>query len=190
MFSGYPLVRQLVKFSVVGVSTTVLDFALFVGLAEVLNVNYLLSNVMSFSVSVMVNYLASMCFVFERRKGLGRCTVFVRFVALSIMGLGINSFCVWSVVEHTDLDCRVAKLLAALIVSAWNFVTRKIFLEAHRFAWCASAAERITVFCATNARVAENRALIFLRDVLNAYDEACSLALARRHVRLERRRVP
>ncbi len=129
MLSEHPLIKQMAKFSVVGVSATVLDFVLLVCLTEFLHVNYLLSSVLSFSVSIVLNYAASMRFVFTRREGMRRRVAFARFVGLSVAGLGINSLCMWAIVEGLAWDYRFAKVVAALVGSAWNFVTRKLFLE-------------------------------------------------------------
>ena len=187
MLSNHPLIQQMARFSVVGVSATVLDFVLLVFLTEVLGCNYLLSNVASFTVSIVVNYLASMRFVFEKRDGMRGRSAFARFVGLSVAGLVINSFCMWAIVERGGIDYRAAKVLAALIVSVWNFVTRKIFLEQRRAGACLEMAEKLTAFCASHARAAESQALLFLRDVLSVYDEVRSWSTACRLVRLARR---
>ena len=52
------LVQQFMKFGVVGVIAFVIDYGLMVALTELAGVNYLISATISFTVSVVFNYLA------------------------------------------------------------------------------------------------------------------------------------
>jgi putative flippase GtrA len=123
------LLAQIAKFGAVGVVATAVDFCLLILLTEAFGLNYLVSATISFSVSVFVNYLASMRFVFARKKDISRTKEFAIFLTLSIVGLLINSACMWFGVEALSADYRIAKVLATIIVMAWNFISRKVFLE-------------------------------------------------------------
>lgn len=57
--------------------------------------NYLISATISFTVSVVFNYLASMRYVFTHKQGLSRRREFVIFVVLSVIGLGVNDLLMW-----------------------------------------------------------------------------------------------
>ena len=95
-----------------------------------------------FVISVIVNYILSMKYVFERREDLDRKKEFTIFVVLSIIGLGINEliilFCIdlvyanWAWLHNligATLATAGAKIVATAVVMVYNFVTRKIFLE-------------------------------------------------------------
>lgn len=82
-------------------------------------------------VSVIFNYVASMRYVFKRKDDMSRRREFIIFVALSVAGLGINDLFMWLMVDHLFIDYRISKIVVTFIVAVWNFVTRKIFLEAH-----------------------------------------------------------
>ena len=124
------LFAQFVKFGIVGVIATAIDFALLIFLTEVFQVNYLVSATIAFSVAVIFNYLASMRFVFTHKEELSRRKEFIIFVVLSVIGLLINNACMWLGVEIFAIDYRITKILATVIVTMWNFITRKIFLDA------------------------------------------------------------
>ena len=106
------------KFGVVGVIAFVIDYGLLALLTEAFGVNYLVSATISFTASVVFNYAASM-----------RCE-FAIFVVLSVIGLGINNGCMWAGVEFLGIHYLIVKIGATFIVMVWNFVTRKIFLDA------------------------------------------------------------
>lgn len=123
------LIEQLLKFGVVGVIATVIDFGVMIFLTEVFGVNPVASATVSFVVSLVFNYLASMRYVFQHRSDLSRQREFIIFVVLSVIGLGINDLLMWLGTAFTVIDYRLVKVLATAIVMIWNFVTRKIFLE-------------------------------------------------------------
>lgn len=94
-----------------------------------------------FIISVIVNYVLSMHFVFERREDLDKQQEFVIFIILSAIGLALNLIIMWllnhplydniSILRKISANLYVAasKIIATAIVTVYNFVTRKIFLE-------------------------------------------------------------
>lgn len=125
------LLAQIMKFGVVGVIATVIDFGVMIFLTEVFGINPVASATVSFTVSVIFNYLASMRYVFSHREGMSRQREFVIFIVLSVIGLVINDALMWVGTEMTPVDYRIVKVLATAVVMVWNFVSRKVFLERH-----------------------------------------------------------
>lgn len=119
---------QLIKFAIVGVIAALVDVGVLVVLKELLLVDVLLSSAVSFCVSVTVNYLLSMTFVFKSKKQ-SKLYEFIIFVLLSIGGLGLNQLILWIGVKFTSLYYLAVKFFAMVIVPVYNFVTRKMFLE-------------------------------------------------------------
>lgn len=124
------IVQQFMKFGVVGVIAFVIDYGLMVFLTEVFGINYLISATISFCVSTVFNYFASMRYVFRHKEGMSRHREFVIFVALSVVGLLLNNLCMWAGVELLHIHYMITKIGATAIVSVFNFVTRKMFLDA------------------------------------------------------------
>ena len=123
------LIAQFMKFGVVGVIAFVIDYGLLALLTEVFGVNYLVSATISFTVSVIFNYLASMRYVFTHKEDMSRRREFIIFVVLSVIGLIINNLCMWAGVELLSVHYLITKIFATAVVMVWNFVTRKIFLD-------------------------------------------------------------
>lgn len=123
------LIAQFAKFGVVGVIAFVIDYGLMVLLTELFNVNYLISATISFTVSVIFNYVASMRYVFTHKEGLSRRREFIIFVVLSVIGLLINDALMWVGVDLFSISYLLIKIFATAVVMVWNFVTRKIFLD-------------------------------------------------------------
>lgn len=131
------LIAQFMKFGVVGFIAFIIDYGLLAFCTEILHFNYLVSATIGFTVSVVFNYFASMRYVFTHKEDMSRRREFVIFVVLSIIGLLLNNAILWAGVEiprwpgwleeHSYL---IVKIFATAVVMVWNFVTRKIFLDA------------------------------------------------------------
>jgi len=124
------LLVQFARFFLVGVTATLIDFGLLILFTEFFGTHYLVGNTLSFLVATVFNYAVSMLFVFKRKDDISRQKEFLIFLVLSVIGLAINSACMWATVSLLSLDYRIAKLLATVITTAWNFISRKVFLDA------------------------------------------------------------
>lgn len=125
------LISQILKFGVVGVIAFLIDYGVLILLTECFHVFYLLSAMISFTVSVVFNYIASMRYVFTGREDMSRSREFVLFVVLSLIGLVINEVFMWLLVDKMFIHYMISKIFVTAIVMVWNFVTRKLFLEDH-----------------------------------------------------------
>lgn len=121
--------EQIIKFGFVGFLCFFIDYGVMVFLTEVFRIDYLVSSGISFTVSVIVNYILSITFVFETDKDKNKLKEFVVFVFLSVFGLGINEACMWLAVEAAGIYYMISKIGATAVVMVYNFVTRKIFIE-------------------------------------------------------------
>lgn len=135
------LIEQIVKFGLVGVLCTLIDFACYTG-CNLIGIPYLISGIVGFTVSVIFNYILSMKYVFERREDISRRKEFIVFVILSVIGLVLNEFLLYICVDlvyiqvswlqelfNRDIAEIVAKLCATVVVMIYNFVSRKLILE-------------------------------------------------------------
>jgi putative flippase GtrA len=127
------LIEQFLKFGVVGVIAFAIDY----GVLMLLNVGFGMDSVIaaaiSFTISVVFNYVASMRFVFTHREDLSKTKEFIIFVVLSVIGLIINELCMWAgqgILGVTPFDVTVTKLFATAVVMVWNFFSRKKWLDA------------------------------------------------------------
>lgn len=124
------LFAQLIKFGIVGVVATVIDFAVLTILTEFFGVHYLTSAAIGFIVSTLFNYFASMRYVFNSRFGANeKHKELMIFVVLSVVGLVLNQIFMWLFVEIVGIFYIFSKVFATTLVMGWNFVSRKIWIE-------------------------------------------------------------
>ncbi len=123
------LIKQIIRFGFVGGTAFVIDFGVFWLLTEFVGINYLLSNVVAFTVSVIYNYILSIYWVFDTKKTGNKVFEAVVFIVLSVVGLGINEAIIWLCVDKLTFHSLLSKIIATAIVMVYNFITRKLFLE-------------------------------------------------------------
>ncbi|MBM6685024.1 GtrA family protein [Faecalicatena contorta] len=122
------LLAQIIKFGLVGFLCFFIDYGIMVFLTEVAGVHYLFSSGISFTVSVVVNYVLSLTYVFETEKG-NKIKEFIIFVVLSVIGLGINQVLMWFCVDILGIFYMISKIGATAVVMVYNFVSRKVVME-------------------------------------------------------------
>lgn len=147
------LIEQMLKFGIVGfvcffidyiIGLITLNIVLAIGVfgADSFSMGSQIGSALGFTVSVIVNYILSFKFVFERKEDMNRKAEFIIFVILSVIGLGLNQLIIWvcTVPIYSNivwikklfgynLAYTAAKVIATAIVMVYNFITRKIFLE-------------------------------------------------------------
>ncbi len=136
------LFEQIMRFGIVGVISFLVDFTVYTVLCNVIGVHYLIAGIAGFTISVIVNYILSMGFVFKRRDDISRRREFIVFVMLSLIGAGLNELILFICIDliysnwpwaqswcAEQLANIGAKVVATGVVMVYNFVSRKIFLE-------------------------------------------------------------
>lgn len=122
------LIDQILKFGVVGGLAFLIDYGLLYVLTEFVGIHYLISSVISFTVSLIFNYILSIKWVFDVTKKQTAKEITI-FVILSVIGLGINQVVMYVGSDLLHIYYMLTKIVATAIVMVWNFITRKIFIE-------------------------------------------------------------
>lgn len=124
--------EELVRFCLVGGICFLVDYGLLYVCTEHFGIYYLYSSAIAFSVSVVLNYWLCLRFVFSGAKasqgsGFASQTAgqAALFIGSSIAGLGLNQLCMWLFVSWGGIHYMLAKILATIVVTAWNYVMKR-----------------------------------------------------------------
>lgn len=120
---------QIFKFGIVGVIATIIDFAFLYIFKEFCSLPVLLSNTLSFCISVAYNYWASVKWVFNVNKEKDPKKSFILFIMFSVIGLLLNDLIMHIATDKLSIYYMLSKIIATVIVMIFNFITRKMFLE-------------------------------------------------------------
>ena len=123
------LIEQLFKFGIVGIIAFVIDYSVLALCHEVFHINVLVSSAIAFTISVIVNYILSIRWVFDVNKNSSEKRNFILFIVLSLIGLALTELIMWCGTELLSINYLIVKIIATGIVMVFNFITRKIFLE-------------------------------------------------------------
>lgn len=121
--------KQFGKFAIVGLTSLAVDYALLMFLVEACEADLFFSTTVSFIVSVIINYVLSMKYVFDHREGMSRKREFTIFVILSAVGLGLNDLYMFVGVTMLNIGYQAMKLISTFLVTWYNFFSRKKFLS-------------------------------------------------------------
>ena len=122
---------QYCKFAVVGIASVIVDYVFMVFLTEntAFGLDYFQASAFSYTLSVFVNYILSMKYVFHGRDDMGKVKEASIFFVLSLVGLFLNQMMMWVAVEVFGIFYVAAKLLSTLLVTNYNYISRKKFFE-------------------------------------------------------------
>lgn len=124
------LIEQIIRFGIVGVIATAIDWVIFYSLFNLVSMWYILAKTIAFIIATVFNYLLSMKYVFKSKftadqKG----KEFQLFVLLSCIGMLLTLLLLWLSVEILHIDANIANVLVAVVVMSCNFIMRKLWLE-------------------------------------------------------------
>src|ERR1039457_2053268 len=114
-----PVLVQFVKYGIVGVSNTLLTFAVYTLLLKGFGVWYLAASAIGFVVGAVNGFLLNRRWTF--REHVGDALTPVRWGVVQTFGLGLNLGLLYVFVHDADLDKLLAQAFATIIVTVITF---------------------------------------------------------------------
>ena len=121
-------IAQLLKSVLVSLIAFAIDFATLVALTEAAGLHYLLSAALSFLVGATVSWALSVIWVFPVRRFSSKAVEYLLFIAVGVVGLGLNEALLWVFTEPLGIFYMASKVIAAALIFFWNFGARKLVL--------------------------------------------------------------
>ena len=129
MFNLYKKYEEIIKYLFFGVLTTlvsILSYALF---TRLFNINYLISNVLSWILAVLFAFITNKLYVFKsetNNKDLVK--EIIKFFEFRILSLLIELVIMYLFVDILKLNDMIVKIIAQVIVIVLNYVFSKVFV--------------------------------------------------------------
>ena len=121
--AGAPVLVQFVKFGIVGVSNTLLTFAVYTVLLKGFGVWYLAASAIGFGVGTVNSFLLNRRWTF--REHVGDTLTPVRWAIVQGCGLGINEGLLYLFVHDARLDKLLAQACATVVVTLTTFFANR-----------------------------------------------------------------
>lgn len=119
---------EFIRFFAAGGLAFIVDFLLLYALTDLLGINYLLSNILSFCVALLISYLLAIKWVFRYRKLSNVSLEFTMFALIGLTCLSSNEFAIWVLVELVKVHYLIAKILATGFTFMFSFLLKKVLL--------------------------------------------------------------
>jgi putative flippase GtrA len=117
------VVVQFVKFGLVGVSNTLLTFAIYTLLLKVFGVWYLAASAIGFAVGATNGFLLNRRWTF--REHVGDSLTPVRWAVVQGLGLAVNLGLLYVFVHDAKLDKLLAQACATIVVTISTFFANR-----------------------------------------------------------------
>lgn len=123
-FLKYIKQPQLIKYSIVGISGTLVDLITLFILFDVFKVNLYISVTIAFLLAVLNNYIFNKSWTFQIKTNKNK-KFFIKFLSVSIIGLILSLFLMHVFTFILGFWYLLSKILTSSIVIAWNFLANK-----------------------------------------------------------------
>ncbi len=112
---------KFIKFGVVGFSGVFVDFGFTYACKEWIKIPKYIANAIGFSIAASSNYLFNRWWTFHSHNPQVMME-YSQFLAISLIGLGINTLILWILVSKYKKHFYLSKLFAIGVVTIWNFL--------------------------------------------------------------------
>lgn len=119
---------QFMRYILVGALAFVVDFSFLFICTDLVGIHYLISASIGFIMGLIINYLLSIKWVFNRRNVENKLLEFQIFSIIGFFGLFLNEYLLWLFTDYFLIYYLFSKILAAIIILLWNFFARKFIL--------------------------------------------------------------
>lgn len=114
------LVSKFIKFGIVGFTGLFIDFGITYLTKEKLHITKYVANAIGFISAATSNYFLNRVWTFESHNP-EVMLEYSQFIAISLIGLVINTFILWFLVSKFKMNFYLAKVFAIAVVTVWNF---------------------------------------------------------------------
>lgn len=130
---------QFFRYAIVGGFAALADISVFYLAANIIGINHIIANTMSFIFGLLLNYFMSRVWVFNKQTQ-SMIRDFILFAVIGVIGLLLSNMILYVLVDlrllynifaiilsfNGDNFTKIsAKLVSVFIVLFWNFVARK-----------------------------------------------------------------
>ena len=126
--ASHPQLMELFRFAFTGGVCFVVEFAALTLLVELFHLPVLIATAIAFLISVAVNYVLCVRWVFTGAKD-GGAGVKATFLLTSGMGFALNELFMWLLNIVLGVHYMIAKVISTLLVMIWNYFTKRLVLK-------------------------------------------------------------
>jgi putative flippase GtrA len=122
--SKQEICRQFVKFCLVGMMNTAVDFSVYLFFSRVIGLYFLLANILAILAAMTVSFILNKYWTFANLEKKIK-TQYLKFALVNLVYFFLNNSIVLCLVDYLNLYDLWAKVIAIIIGLFWNFFANR-----------------------------------------------------------------
>lgn len=122
-FKKFPVLKQLLKFFLVGISNTAIDFIVYIALTRIFHLYYLIAATISFVMAVTWSFNLNRRWTFKVKRGL--VAQYCVFLLINTIVTLLNVSILYLLVDYFEVYDLLAKLVLTFFLGILNFTVNK-----------------------------------------------------------------
>jgi len=130
LFDLYKKYSEIINYLIMGVFTTLVSILVYALCTRVFHINYMISNIISWILSVSFAYITNKKFVFRSKCDSYKNLIIeiYQFFKYRLFSLVIDILLMYVFVEVFYFDDMIAKIIVQVIVIILNYIFSKLFV--------------------------------------------------------------
>lgn len=123
-----PWFLQLVSYLFVGGAATLVEWGTFWVFNKALNFHYLLATALAYIIATAANWGLGRLTTFRKAEKQSLASELTKIYLVSAVGLLLNLGLMYVFVQLLGIGSMISKIMATILVFAWNFLSRKLWI--------------------------------------------------------------
>lgn len=130
IISLYKKHEEILNYLIFGVLTTIISIASYAVFTNIFNISILISNVLSWILSVLFAFVTNKLYVFKSENISFKDSIIeaIKFYASRLFSLGVESFILYIGATVLHINDMIVKIFAQVLVIVLNYILSKIIV--------------------------------------------------------------
>lgn len=115
---------QFIKFGIVGVSNTIITFAIY-SLLVYFNINYIIANIIGYCAGIANSFVWNSKWVFKKNSS--NSTILFKFIIVNLIVLCITTYSLFILVNTFGINKYLSQIITIILGMIINFILNKIW---------------------------------------------------------------
>jgi len=121
--------KHLIRFAIVGVINTAVDFGIYSLCVGLLHIYYMIAQVLGYYAGIINSFILNKFWTFESREINKKTTgQFIRFIIVNALSFGAAFLGLWLLVDNLSVNKYIAKIITIAISQTINFLGYKLWV--------------------------------------------------------------
>lgn len=118
--------KELIMYLIFGVLTTLVNIIVYYVSTKIFLINYQISNVLAWILSVTFAFITNKLYVFESKNNDKLLKETISFYSLRLFSLGIDILIMYIMVSILNINDMISKIVSNVAIIIINYITSKL----------------------------------------------------------------